>query len=570
MARIETELIVQAIAQGFDEVAANMQDLTDQQSEGAKANENASNKWTEFSSKLDVATDAFNFARDAAAKAYAAIKEGAEIELAARNFDLLAKSIGTTSDVLMNDLRAATQGMMSDAELMAQAGEIMSLGLVDSQEEAVRLTNIISALGADMNQVVLTLTNQTTARFDQIGIAVDGFDEKVQALIDSGMSAEDAFSEAFLQQGEEQIAKVGSVADTTAGQLMKLEAEIKNVGDESKRTFMEIAKPAVNIVGDLTEKLSKAVQVEREIKDAYAAGNITREEMNGLINEMTWTSMSAAEASEILAQKVAEQEEAQLALLETKRATNELTKQEADAISTTTSDMERYLAVTQGTAAANAEYAAGVEEVIDIQGTWAEAIQKSQAIQDTFNETLANTASEFGSINTNISSTIQNLIEQAQFLAAGGGEIIAATEAIKQAVQTGQIDFDQAGEALQQAGIAALDLEQELGNIDADQLAAELEKLGLGPEEAKSQAQELVDTLYEATSQTWIVDIVTNVSGPGVPAGASASGPTVVDEGSISPQPPTGGQAPSNQINISVLQPMDVNEVASEVAVILE
>ena len=78
-----------------------------------------------------------------------------------------------------------------------------------------------------MNQLVLTLTNQTTMRFDALGVSVADFDEKVKALEESGLSAQDAFTEAFLQQAEEQIEKVGSAADTTMGNFMQLEAAVK-------------------------------------------------------------------------------------------------------------------------------------------------------------------------------------------------------------------------------------------------------------------------------------------------------------------------------------------------------
>jgi 2-polyprenyl-6-methoxyphenol hydroxylase-like FAD-dependent oxidoreductase len=53
-------------------------------------------------------------------QAYDTAKEGASLLYAEERFDSLAKSIGTTADVLMKDLRDATHGMVSDAELMAK------------------------------------------------------------------------------------------------------------------------------------------------------------------------------------------------------------------------------------------------------------------------------------------------------------------------------------------------------------------------------------------------------------------------------------------------------------------
>ncbi|MCK9341520.1 MAG: hypothetical protein M0P37_07200, partial [Synergistaceae bacterium] len=161
---------------------------------------------------------------------YETAKEGAELEYARTRFDNLAASIGTVSDSLLTDLKDATSGMMSDAELVAGAADFMALGLAKSHDEVVRLTSVAGALGMNMNQLVLTLTNQTTMRFDALGVSVDGFDAKVKALEASGLSASEAFSEAFLQQAEEQIERVGEKSETSAGQVQIMESAFKNLG----------------------------------------------------------------------------------------------------------------------------------------------------------------------------------------------------------------------------------------------------------------------------------------------------------------------------------------------------
>ena len=159
---------------------------------------------------------------------YDTAKEGAELEYARTRFDNLSESIGTVSDALLGDLRDATSGMMSDAELVAGAADFMALGLAKSHDEVVRLTSVAGALGMNMNQLVLTLTNQTTMRFDALGVSVDGFKEKVKSLEAAGMSAEEAFTEAFLQQAEAQIGLVGNKAESSAGQIQIMESAFKN------------------------------------------------------------------------------------------------------------------------------------------------------------------------------------------------------------------------------------------------------------------------------------------------------------------------------------------------------
>ena len=81
-------------------------------------------------------------------------KEGAQLDYAAKKFDRLSTSVGTFSELLLTDLRRATKGTLSDAQLMAGAGDLMALGLAKSREEVVRLSKVVGGLGMDMNQLV--------------------------------------------------------------------------------------------------------------------------------------------------------------------------------------------------------------------------------------------------------------------------------------------------------------------------------------------------------------------------------------------------------------------------------
>ena len=213
---------------------------------------------------------------------YDTAKEGAELEYARTRFDNLASSIGTVSDALLGDMREATSGMMSDAELVAGAADFMALGLAKSHDEVVRLTTVAGALGMNMNQLVLTLTNQTTMRFDALGVSVDGFDAKVKALEASGLSANEAFTEAFLQQAEAQIEKVGAKADTSAGQIQIMESAFKNLGDAVKLGFANsldgVTPKLTNMANTMTENVtigSQMADTMEKLKAAYEAKLIT-------------------------------------------------------------------------------------------------------------------------------------------------------------------------------------------------------------------------------------------------------------------------------------------------------
>lgn len=195
-------------------------------------------------------------------------REGAQLDYAAGKFDRLAASIGTTSEALLRDLKDATRGTISDMELMAGTGDLLGLGLAKSHDEAVRLSKVVGGLGMNMNQLVLTLTNQTTMRFDALGVSVDGFEEKVNQLKAAGMSASDAFKEAFLQQAEGQLAKIGSAADTDAGKFARLDATIKNLGDSFKR---KLAPAMAEVAENLTDFLDGGERVRKIFADSEDA-----------------------------------------------------------------------------------------------------------------------------------------------------------------------------------------------------------------------------------------------------------------------------------------------------------
>ena len=223
------------------------------------------------------AAKVFGAVAGGAALAWQTIGRGAELENAERRFDRLSESIGTTADSLENQLRAATRGTRSDMELMASAADLMGLGLAKNQDELVRMTRVSGALNMNMNQLVLTLTNQTTARFDQLGVSVDGFKEKVADLEAQGYDTNAAFKEAFLQQAEAQIEKVGDTADTTAGAMKRLTARARNFVDDGLMYIAERSGPAITGLADYLDVLETA---EKNLDRAVEEGMMTREQAN--------------------------------------------------------------------------------------------------------------------------------------------------------------------------------------------------------------------------------------------------------------------------------------------------
>lgn len=259
------------------EAQAALENMTEAEKEAARAADEASRaskgqrmSLVELKAGIDLAGQAV----DGLKKVWDFAKEGAELEYSKIKFDNLTKSIGGADSVLQ-ELRAVTKGTRSDMELMGSAGDFMSLGLAKSRDEVVRLTRVAGALNMDMNQLVLTLANKTTMRFDQLGVAVDGFDARVKELEKSGLDVNKAFTQAFLEQAEKQILKVGDAADTTVGKMQKVETTFKNLGDEVKKFFAEGVSTGIDVI-EFPAKLSEAF--------AESASNIRRQVLDGTMS----------------------------------------------------------------------------------------------------------------------------------------------------------------------------------------------------------------------------------------------------------------------------------------------
>lgn len=175
----------------------------------------------------------------AAAGAMRAISEGAALELAASRFDNLAASIGTTAEALKSDMGAATQGMMSQAAMVDAASGIISLGLADTGDEVVRLSNLVGQLGWDMNVLTLTMANNSMMRLDALGLSMQDVTARMEALKAAGMGADEAFDLAVIEAGEAKLQLLGSSADSTTGKIQQMTAMWEDAVNAFKMEFAD-------------------------------------------------------------------------------------------------------------------------------------------------------------------------------------------------------------------------------------------------------------------------------------------------------------------------------------------
>lgn len=197
--------------------------------------------------------------------------KGAALSRSRDQFDRLTTSIESTSDAMLGRLRQATQGMVSDAELISSAGQIMSLGLADTEDGVVRLANLVSQLGWDMQQVIMTFANNSKMRLDALGLSVTDVEEKMKALQASGMSMDAAFDMAVIQAGEEKLKLLGSAADTAEGRMKQLQTAFENANNAMAESV------AINLAEDLDRVTTSVGELDSALDTLAmtAAGAIT-------------------------------------------------------------------------------------------------------------------------------------------------------------------------------------------------------------------------------------------------------------------------------------------------------
>jgi len=189
-----------------------------------------------------------------------------QLEPVRKTFENLTADIGTTSKAMLDALRPATMGVLSDADLMRAANKLMAMGLAESTDEAARLARMATTLGIAMGEdattslenFTLMLANQSIPRLDTFGISSGQVRVRIEELMAAteGLTREQAFMQATMELGEEAMGRVGDVSDTGAVKLANLQATMTNLKDELGTALIPIFQVFLDtIIVPLVEKL---------------------------------------------------------------------------------------------------------------------------------------------------------------------------------------------------------------------------------------------------------------------------------------------------------------------------
>ena len=183
--------------------------------------------------------------------------DAAEGEALEHSFENLAESIGTTSDVILDELAPATANLLNNDELALVSVKLLTSGLADNKDEmaeiagtAVRLGR---AVGMEAMPSVESFTNMlmtgSTRALKEFGISEEEVTTRAKELKDAnaGMTDQQAFLQAALDVSQEKLALMGDEAGTLAADKMEaLRTKFENVEDELGEALL----PAFGILLD--------------------------------------------------------------------------------------------------------------------------------------------------------------------------------------------------------------------------------------------------------------------------------------------------------------------------------
>ncbi len=182
-----------------------------------------------------------------------AIERMEQIAPVTAGFDALSASIGSTSDVMLSDLRVATRGLVGDFVLMKQANTAIILGVAKSSEEYARLSGAAIKLGravgldavSSIDSLTTGIGRQSRMMLDNLGVIVKAEDANKRYADKIGVASSAlteqqkklAFTEEAIRQVTEAADSLGDANLNLADRINQAKNAVSNMKDEFLLAF---------------------------------------------------------------------------------------------------------------------------------------------------------------------------------------------------------------------------------------------------------------------------------------------------------------------------------------------
>lgn len=244
-----------------------------------------------------------------------AAKAAIEFGKLERAFDNLASNAGQSSKAMLSAMRSASQGMISDAELVQSANRAMMLGVADTGDEMAQLIEVAMKRGQAMglstaqafNDIVTGIGRMSPLILDNLGIVTGG--EKVFTDYAASIGkAASALSDAEKKQALLNMAVATSqdIAMPLVDDMERMKASIAN----AKIAMGNLISPAVvgmaNDIANAAERINDALNgglagqrdaFRSQIDAMAAAGTIDSADIARMVQGLESATVAAAQAT---------------------------------------------------------------------------------------------------------------------------------------------------------------------------------------------------------------------------------------------------------------------------------
>lgn len=194
-----------------------------------------------------------------------------------RLFAALTDDIGGQADVLER-LRGATGGVVTDLDLMAGANQSLRLNIASNADELENLLGVVTklkspteSLGDALSNFNLMISNESYLRLDSLGISSAEVKRRVDELGES-------FRDATLAVAGDNIKKLGDAANNAITPLGRLQTDVANFWNGASANFnigLQATVGFMQAIGDYEGRQAAAQQAVAD--EAYARGSVIGE-----------------------------------------------------------------------------------------------------------------------------------------------------------------------------------------------------------------------------------------------------------------------------------------------------
>lgn len=208
-------------------------------------------------------------------------KTGAMVERMETSFRELARQAGGSADEMLAAIRRATDGTVSEAQMIAAANKGIMLGLGAQAEQWEKLAEVARfrarAMGISttqaLNDIAMGIGRESRMILDNLGIIldIDKATEQYAATLNkavgelSAFERKQAITNAVIQEGQSMIAEAGGITEDAADSFERLEAKAADLG----ATVAERLAPPFS---DLIDQLSGTVDAVTPLLSSLAEG----------------------------------------------------------------------------------------------------------------------------------------------------------------------------------------------------------------------------------------------------------------------------------------------------------